>query len=73
MKNILFATDLSEDSQKAFAYAIQFAKQYHAEISLINIYQMPSIYKYPYSEYTEQQEQIDMAAAANKMDQMYES
>ena len=73
MKSIMFATDLSENSQKAFAYAIQFAKQYHAEISLVNIYQMPSIYKYPYSEYTEQQEQIDMAAAQDRMDRMYES
>lgn len=73
MKNILFATDLSEDSQKAFAYAIQFAKQYQAEISLVNIYQMPSIYKYPYSEYTEKQEEIDMAAVEEKMDKMYDA
>jgi len=73
MKNILFATDLSKDSQKAFGYAIQFAKQYRAEISLVSIYQRPSIYRYPYSEYTQQQEEIDMAAVANKMDRMYEA
>ena len=69
----MFATDFSQNSKNAFAYAIQFAKQYNAEISLVHIYRMPGSYNDPYKEYTEQQEKIEITAAHNRLERMYES
>ena len=62
MKKILFVTDFSENSKKSFAYALQFTKQYNAEISLVHIYKKPRSYDDPYKEYTVQQEKIEIAA-----------
>ena len=73
MKKILFVTDFSENSKKSFAYALQFAKQYNAEISLVHIYKKPRSYDDPYKEYTVQQEKIEIAAARGRLDEMYES
>jgi len=44
IKNILYATDLSESAQYAFSYAISLATQYQAKITFLHVLpEMPSI------------------------------
>ena len=44
IKNILYATDLSESAQYAFSYAISLASQYGAKITFLHVLaDMPSI------------------------------
>ncbi len=44
IKNILYATDLSESAQYAFSYAISLATQYEADITFLHVLpEMPSI------------------------------
>ena len=41
MKKIVFPTDFSEVATNAFRYALELAKQYHAEIILLHTYELP--------------------------------
>ena len=44
IENILYATDLSENAQYAFSYAVSMANQYGARITLLNVLpEMPAI------------------------------
>lgn len=43
MKNILFPTDFSEASNKAFQYALQFAQKTGAKITTLHVYSKPNI------------------------------
>ena len=71
MKKIMFATDLSDNSQQVFPYAIQLAKDYNAWINLVFIYET-AVYKLPHTEYTEAQEKLELASANNRLERMYE-
>lgn len=44
MKKILFPTDFSKAANNAFVYALQFAKQFQAEIVVLHQYELPSIH-----------------------------
>jgi nucleotide-binding universal stress UspA family protein len=46
IKRILVATDFSETSDHALAYAIEFARSLHAAIVLVHSYELP-IYGFP--------------------------
>src|SRR4051812_7937497 len=37
LKRILVAVDFSESSRKAFQYAVQFARQFNAELMLLHV------------------------------------
>ncbi len=43
MKKIVFPTDFSKVATNAFIYALELAKQYHAEIILLHTYELPIV------------------------------
>jgi nucleotide-binding universal stress UspA family protein len=50
IKNILMATDFSDNSKWALTYALSFAKQYQAKLYLLHVIQQPT---YPLGMYAE--------------------
>jgi len=43
MKNILFPTDFSEAANRAFIYALHFARKFDAKVTTLHVYQRPRI------------------------------
>jgi nucleotide-binding universal stress UspA family protein len=50
IRKILFATDFSDNSKYALAYALSFAKKYDAQLYILHVIQQPS---YPLGMYAE--------------------
>jgi nucleotide-binding universal stress UspA family protein len=50
IRKILFATDFSDNSRYALAYALSFAKKYDAQLYILHVIQQPS---YPLGMYAE--------------------
>jgi nucleotide-binding universal stress UspA family protein len=66
MKTILFPTDFSEAAEKAFVYALNFAKKIGASITTLHVYELPDIrgVKLPHS-LMEIYESIDLETFEN--------
>jgi nucleotide-binding universal stress UspA family protein len=48
MKKILFATDFSENAEKALKYALKMAQSHHAELIMMHVFDIPTSWKYPH-------------------------
>lgn len=47
MKKILFATDFSSNANKAFCFALNLAEKHQAELVLVHVYDIPTVWTYP--------------------------
>jgi nucleotide-binding universal stress UspA family protein len=47
MKKILFATDFSSNANKAFCFALNLAEKHQAELIMVHIFDIPTVWTYP--------------------------
>lgn len=50
MKKILFATDFSKNAERAFEYALNFARNHGSEITMLHIFDIPTSWDFPLTE-----------------------
>lgn len=49
MKKILYATDFSKSAEKAFSFALKIAEKHEAELIMLHVFDIPTIYTQPYT------------------------
>ncbi len=61
MKKILFATDFSNNANKAFSFALNLAEKHKASLILVHVFDIKTIWTYPYTN-----DPIELKAQAKK-------
>lgn len=49
MKKILFATDFSNNANKAFGFALSLAEKHRADLIMVHIFDITTVWTYPYT------------------------
>ena len=49
MKKILFATDFSNNANKAFSFALSLAEKHKADLIMLHVYDITTLWTYPYT------------------------
>lgn len=49
MKKILFATDFSNNANKAFSFALSLAEKHRADLIMIHVFDITTVWTYPYT------------------------
>ena len=49
MKKILFATDFSNNANKAFGFALSLAEKHKADLILLHVFDIQTVWTYPYT------------------------
>lgn len=72
MKQIFFATDFSDSSITSFPIALQLADQLRANLTVLHVYDIPTVLKYPHAANSEDMEKQAIRESSRKMTELRE-
>ncbi|WP_163379421.1 universal stress protein [Cyclobacterium sp. SYSU L10401] len=67
MKKILYATDFSENAEKAFIQALKIAQKHKANLIMLHVFDIPTSWNYPYTEDALEMERQAICESENKL------
>lgn len=71
MKKILYATDFSENAEKAFPHALKLAQQHHASLIMLHVFAIPTSWDYPHTEDAKEMERQAIREAEKALKALY--
>jgi nucleotide-binding universal stress UspA family protein len=71
MKKILYATDFSENAEKAFVQALKIARKHNADLIMLNVFDIPTSWNYPHTEDALEMERQAINESENKLKELF--
>ncbi len=72
MGKILYATDFSENAQKAFSYASRLAKKHSADLIMLHVFDLPTEWNYPQADTAMEMEREAVAESESKLKRLFD-
>ncbi|MDF2158045.1 universal stress protein [Algoriphagus sp. CAU 1675] len=73
MKNILFATDFSENAERALDFALNLARNHGAEITMLHVFDIPTSWNYPHAETALEMERQAVRNAEKNLAELFQN
>ena len=73
MKKILYATDFSQNAEKSLDFALNLARNHGAEVAMLNVFEVPTAWDYPYLEDPLDMEKSGIREAEKKLVKLFEA
>lgn len=72
MEQILYATDFSENAEKAFVQAVKIAQKHSADIIMMHVFDIPTSWNYPHTEDALEMERQAIRESEDKLKELFD-